>query len=98
MAGHRAGQQPERPDGVSRRGMLRGAAVGAGVVAAGAGTAVVAGAGPAGATPLQAGAGAEAVVAHVRNVQTGEIEVFVGDRQVTIHDREVAVRLANAAR
>jgi len=74
-----------KAEGVSRRGVLRGAA-GAGVVAA------------AGATTLHAGAGAEPVIAHVRNVHTGEIEVFVGERRVVLYDREVAIRLANAAR
>lgn len=88
----------ESSTSVSRRGMLRGAAIGAGVVAAGTGAALTAGAGPAGATPLASGAGHDQIVAHVRNVATGEVEVFVGDRQVTIYDREVAVRLANAAR
>jgi hypothetical protein len=86
-----------KAEGVSRRGVLRGAA-GAGVVAAAVGVAVETAAEPAGATTLHAGAGAEPVIAHVRNVHTGEIEVFVGERRVVLYDREVAIRLANAAR
>ncbi|MBO0883348.1 MAG: hypothetical protein J2P17_24030 [Mycobacterium sp.] len=86
-----------KSEGVTRRGVLRGAA-GAGVVAAAAGIAVETTARPAGATTLQAGAGGEPVIAHVRDVRTGEIEVFVGERRVVLYDREVAIRLANAAR
>ncbi len=36
------------------------------------------------------------VLAHVRNVQTGEIAVMFGTREVIIHDREVASRLLRA--
>lgn len=90
------GDPVEDRSAMSRRGVLKGAA-GAGLVAAGAGAAVVVGGGPAGATSLQDGAGTESVVAHVRDVRTGAVDVFVGTRQVTIHDRELAVRLANAA-
>jgi 3-hydroxyisobutyrate dehydrogenase-like beta-hydroxyacid dehydrogenase len=38
------------------------------------------------------------VVARVRDARTGEIDLFVGQRRVTIHDRETASRLINAAR
>jgi hypothetical protein len=37
-------------------------------------------------------------VAHVRNAATGEISLYVGDREVTITDRHVAARLVRAAR
>ena len=40
----------------------------------------------------------EPLVAHVRNVATGEIAVLVGEREVIIQDRELAARLARAAR
>ena len=97
-AARRKAGQLDNDQAVSRRGMLKGAA-GAGLVAASAGGVVAASSGTAAAgTPLLAGAGGQQIVAHVRDVRSGEIEVFVGSRQVTIHDREVAVRLANAAR
>jgi hypothetical protein len=41
---------------------------------------------------------AEPLVAHVRNAGTGEIALFVGDREVTIRDRHVAARLVRATR
>jgi hypothetical protein len=40
----------------------------------------------------------EHLVAHVTNPTTGEIALFIGDRQVTIHDRKVAARLVRATR
>lgn len=41
---------------------------------------------------------APAIVAQVRNAASGEIALFVGEREVTIHDRSVAARLVRAAR
>jgi hypothetical protein len=38
------------------------------------------------------------LVAHIRNAGTGEIALFVGDREVTIRDRHVAARLVRASR
>jgi hypothetical protein len=40
----------------------------------------------------------DAVVAHVRNVATGEIAVFTGTNEVSIHDRKLAAGLARAAK
>ena len=100
-------EAPERP---SRRSVLRGAA-GAGVAGiaatALAGTAVPAFAAtarparPAGIAPKPAAADAEAmeqIVVHVRDVSSGEIDVFRGTSQTRVHDRELAVRLARASR
>ena len=42
--------------------------------------------------------GAEPLVARVRDVATGEIELFLGERQVTYHDPDLAARLVRAAR
>jgi hypothetical protein len=37
------------------------------------------------------------VVAHVRNADTGEISLYVGEREVTVHNRRLASQLVNAA-
>jgi hypothetical protein len=41
---------------------------------------------------------AEPLVAHVRDVSTGEISVFNGTREVIVRDPQLAGRLARAAR
>jgi hypothetical protein len=38
------------------------------------------------------------VLAHVRNVKTGEIAIFAGTSETIIHDRALAQRLIQAAR
>jgi hypothetical protein len=38
------------------------------------------------------------VVAYIRNPRTGEISVMAGEREVKLHDRKIAARLARAAR
>jgi hypothetical protein len=95
--------------GMSRRAMLRGAA-GAGAVGL-AGTALLGG--PAaiaaaatkrpasqrhdpGAT-ADAGSSAESVVVHVRDLRTGEIDVFRGTSHTRIKDRDLASRLVRAS-
>ncbi|MGA2294615.1 MAG: hypothetical protein ABSG24_05260 [Acidimicrobiales bacterium] len=40
----------------------------------------------------------ENLVAHVKNARTGEISLFIGHREVTLHDRKVAARLVRATR
>jgi TAT (twin-arginine translocation) pathway signal sequence len=40
----------------------------------------------------------ESLVAHVKDSRTGEISLFVGQREVTLHDRKVAARLIRATR
>ena len=91
---------------LSRRSVLRGAAgAGAAGIAATAlaGTAVPAFAAanrparPAGADPKGAEA-TEQIVVHVRDVRSGEIDVFRGTSQTRVHDRELAARLARASR
>jgi hypothetical protein len=37
------------------------------------------------------------VVAYIRNPRTGEISVMAGEREVKLHDRKLAARLARAA-
>lgn len=38
------------------------------------------------------------LIAHVKDARTGEISLFVGNREVLIHDRSVAARLVRATR
>jgi hypothetical protein len=40
----------------------------------------------------------ENLVAHVNNPKTGEITLFIGTREVLIHDRAIAARLLRATR
>ena len=40
----------------------------------------------------------EAVVVHVRDARTGDLDVYVGERHVRVRDRDLASRLAAAAR
>jgi TAT (twin-arginine translocation) pathway signal sequence len=81
---------------VSRRRLLRGAlAVGAaGVVGGVAVEAFTTGA----SAQTTSQASGEPVVAHVRDVASGDIDLFVGTRLVRIKDPQLAARLAQAAR
>jgi len=40
----------------------------------------------------------EPIVAHVRDLATGNINLYVGTREVAVHDPHLAARLFNAAR
>ena len=99
----------DRPARLSRRSVLRGAA-GAGA----AGLAMTTLAGTALAGPALAASGrdthadpaarhdespaGEAVVVHVRDVRSGEMDVYRGTSHVRVQDRELAARLARASR
>src|SRR5579863_9108836 len=96
-------------ESVSRRGFLKQA--GAAAVVAVAGTSLAgAPAGVAGALgtahaakepelrPEEELRSGEDLVAQVVNAKTGEISLFVGHRQVTVHDKSVAARLVRATR
>jgi hypothetical protein len=37
------------------------------------------------------------VVAHIRNLRAGQVDVYIGTREVTVVDHELANRLARAA-
>jgi anaerobic selenocysteine-containing dehydrogenase len=72
------------------------------LAAAGAGTAVVGAAAllPAGAAAAAAPKGAAhpgPLVAHVRNTSTGEIAVYVGEKEVVVRDKDLAHRIARIA-
>jgi len=94
----------ERPSRISRRSVLRGAAVGAGAV----GLATVAGAVPAMASSRPAtvpagdaghgAASAGPIVVYLRDAASGELEVFAGDSLVKLHDPAIAARLSRAVR
>ena len=96
----------ERSPRMSRRSVLRGAAVGAGAV----GLATIAGTVPAvasprlAARPAAANPGASAVgsadpiVVYLRDAASGELEVFAGDSLVKLHDPAIAARLSRAVR
>ncbi|MGH3732447.1 MAG: hypothetical protein ACRDVC_03600 [Acidimicrobiales bacterium] len=49
-------------------------------------------------TPDEELASHESLVAHVKDSRSGEISLFIGQREVTLHDRKVAARLVRAAR
>ncbi len=96
-------------EAVSRRGFLKQA--GAAAVVAVAGTSLVtAPAGVAGAlaghpathepdlTPEETLKSGESLVAQVVDAPTGEISLFIGERQVTLHDKSIAARLVRATR
>jgi nitrous oxide reductase len=105
------GADREAQQRLSRRSVLRGAA-GAGVagiaataLAGSALPAVAASARPA--VPVargmktetkDAGADADQIVVHVRDVESGEIDVFRGTGQTRLRDPELAARLVRASR
>ncbi|WP_246277797.1 hypothetical protein [Phytohabitans rumicis] len=46
-----------------------------------------------------AGAAADdAIVVHVKDVKNGRLDVFVGERRIEVRDRDLAAKLAKAAR
>ena len=38
------------------------------------------------------------VVAHLRNVHTGEVAIYAGDREITVNDKRLAALLYKASR
>jgi len=48
--------------------------------------------------PAGEGAGDQAIVVHVRDAASGEIDVFRGTTQIRMHDRDLAARLVRASR
>ena len=98
------------PNRLSRRSLVKGAAV---VAAAGTATLAVGGAASAsvtvsdtnalaavpGARAESAGATAKGpVIVHVRDASTGELDIYSGDSHVAVQDRDLAARLAKLAR
>jgi len=56
------------------------------------------GAGSASAELPEGAALTEPIVAHVRDLAAGDINLYVGTREVAVHDPHLAARLFNAAR
>jgi hypothetical protein len=52
----------------------------------------------AGSVAGDAGALTEPLVAHVKDLQTGEMSLYVGEREVVYHDPRLAAVIRNAAR
>ncbi len=95
-----------RPAAWSRRSVLRGAAgagaAGLAVTALGAGPALAASQHVHAAQPASEDvpdhiADGEAVVVHVRNVRSGEMDVYRGTTYVRVQDRALAAQLARAS-
>ena len=87
--------------GLTRRGFIKHASVSAaavGVLAAGPGLSVVQAATEPHNTALTARELQGPIVAHIRNVASGEIAVMVGTREIIVHDRELVSRLIRTAR
>ncbi|MFC1415777.1 hypothetical protein [Streptacidiphilus cavernicola] len=98
--------EADTPSGLSRRGLIRNAAgAGAATLAAGAllsaatGIAEAAepGHAPAGAAHEAPANGAETLIVHVRDVRTGEIDIFHGHHHRTVRDRALTAALLRAA-
>jgi hypothetical protein len=75
----------------TRRGFVKNSA------AAAAGVTVV-GALMAEQADASAAAGSGPIVAYIHEPSTGEISVMAGERQVKLHDRKIAARIARAAK
>ena len=75
----------------TRRGFVKNSA------AAAAGATVV-GALMAEQADAKAAAGSGPIVAYIREPHNGEISVMAGERQVKLHDRKIAARIARAAK
>ena len=80
--------------GLSRRGLLRGAA-GLGVAGVAAGLLIDTSSGGTAAAAEMPKLPAEPMVAHVK--ETGDVDLFVGSRLVQFRDPELARRIARAA-
>ena len=98
-------EQGEQDSHLSRRTALRGAAAAGIAATALAATATPALAASRPARPATAAAAhtaedenGEAIVAHVRNARTGEIDVFRGTSQTRLHDPALAALLLRASR
>jgi hypothetical protein len=85
---HRARAIPR----LSRRNVLLGAAT------VGVGGAVVSVANLSEAFEGADAASDEAIVVHVKDLKAGRLDIFAGDQRIEVRDRDLAARLAKAAR
>jgi hypothetical protein len=103
-AAERAATTAEPGSRLSRRSMLRGAATagaaGLAVTAMGAAVAIPARAAVRPSSSDQAQdlstAHAEPIIVHVRDARSGDIEVFSGESQTRLRDKDLAARIARA--
>jgi len=49
-------------------------------------------------SPTLSGPPSDDLVAHIRDLGTGEIGLYTGEQEVVFHDQELAARLFNASR
>ena len=93
---------PETPD-TTRRGILRGAGLGATGLAVGVLAGTAAGPARAATTPAKQDDDSRAVghdeplVVHVHDARTGVVDLYTGTRHVRFTDRQLAARLSRAA-
>ena len=98
------GQRDERRPDPSRRSVLHGAAglAGAGLVATAIGTlgpgvaAAASGASRMHPEAARVTGSADPVIVHVRDLSSGEMDVFAGEAKATLRDPGLAARLAHA--
>jgi hypothetical protein len=96
--------QQEQQSPISRRAALRGGAAAglAGAALVATGTPALAAARPASrAESVRASAderAEETIVVHVRNLRTGELDIFRGTSQTRVHNAALAAQLARAGR
>jgi hypothetical protein len=100
---HQPPSESASPGGVSRRSVLAGASAGAaGLALTGLAAAPALAARTsrlaAGASHQEAAPDGDALVVHVRDIRTGEMDVYRGTSHVRVTDRSVATMLARASR
>ena len=83
---------------LARAGVTAAAAAGGGAALASLTTAAVPAAAALRGTRPAKPTPADALVAHVRNIRTGEVAVLMGKREVVIRDRPLVARLLGAVR
>ena len=79
----------------SRRKFL--AVTGAGAAAAAGAVGLSGGSAVAGETRRTPGSARETVVAYVKDHNSSELRLMVGEREVVVHDRDLVARILNAA-
>jgi hypothetical protein len=85
-------------DGISRRKVIvTGAAIAAAGVAAGAGGALLVSDNDAYASADGAAQPGEPVMVHLKDAQSGQLDLFVGERRLSFNDRGLAAQLARAS-
>jgi hypothetical protein len=85
-------------DGLTRRKVIvTGAAIAAAGVAVGAGGALLASDHSGPSRVAGAAQPSEPVMVHLKDAQSGQLDLFVGQRRLSFTDRDIAARLAQAS-